>query len=235
MGEIMKFVVNRFGPKVLFPWDYIGSGLEAKVYKKKDMAYKRYRLFSECSRLSLDDVSYLKNIPTRRILLPQETLYNIFGHFKGYTTKYIENLGLVHYMHLPTECIFNDFSILKDDCRILGEKHIRVADLIPKDREIYNHSFHNGLYFVDPGRFYQVANEDIAFIEDKNKEMIDNFIYYRIFSVFADEVIGRYRYDFSKLYSFRKIIDDNPGQFMDFLMADIQEDTLGEYVKKKVK
>lgn len=65
--------------------------------------------------------------------------------------------------------------------------------------------------------------------------MIDDFIYYRIFSVFADEVIGRYRYSFSKLYDFRKIIDDNPGQFMDFLMSDVKEDTLGEYVKRKVK
>lgn len=33
----MKLVISKMGPKVLFPWDYIGKGTEGKVYKKKIM------------------------------------------------------------------------------------------------------------------------------------------------------------------------------------------------------
>ncbi len=38
----LKFVVSKDGPKVLFPWDYIGKGTEGKVYRKNDFAYKYY-------------------------------------------------------------------------------------------------------------------------------------------------------------------------------------------------
>ena len=47
----LKFVVSKDGPKVLFPWDYIGKGTEGKVYRKNDFAYKYYYRYSYCIRL----------------------------------------------------------------------------------------------------------------------------------------------------------------------------------------
>lgn len=118
----MKLVISKMGPKVLFPWDYIGKGTEGKVYKKENYAYKYYHGSSYCTRLSLEETQFLESISTNRILLPRDTLYTYFGKFKGYTTCYIKNLGLIHYMGLPTSLILQDFHLLSGDCKVLGQK-----------------------------------------------------------------------------------------------------------------
>lgn len=64
--------------------------------------------FSFCDCLSFDDVQFLETLSTSRILLPQTTLYSIWGQFKGYTTCYIENLGLLHFMSLPTSLVLSN-------------------------------------------------------------------------------------------------------------------------------
>ena len=93
--DILKFVINRDGPKILFPWNYIGSGMEAKVYRKGDTAYKCYHFFSACTRLNLEQTKYLGQIQTQRILMPQQALYNCLAMFPDIlsnSTPYILHL-----------------------------------------------------------------------------------------------------------------------------------------------
>lgn len=147
----LKVVVNEQGAHLLFLKDYTGKGQSVII-------------FSFCDCLSFDDVQFLEILSTSRILLPQTTLYSIWGQFKGYTTCYIENLGLLHFMSLPTSLVLSNFKLLQTDCSTLGSHHVLVADFMAKDYRICNHSFRDGLYFIDSGRYfrnYQYSVEEI--------------------------------------------------------------------------
>lgn len=230
----LKFVVSKDGPKVLFPWDYLGKGTEGKVYKKGDFAYKYYHRYSYCSRLSLEETQFLENMSTNRILLPRDILYTCFGKFKGYTTHYIQNLGLIHYMGIPTELIVRDFHLLNCDCEVLGKRNIVIYDLMPKDDRVQNYSFNRGLYFVDPGKYHMdfSLSEEEAILE--NKKSVEQFLYYRVISRYANEFIGHRLYDYEKLKPFRDVMGEQPGQLLDYISSDIREDNLAEYVKRKI-
>lgn len=230
----LKFVVSKDGPKVLFPWDYIGKGTEGKVYRKKDFAYKYYHRFSYCSRLSLEETQLLENISTNRILLPRDTLYTCFGKFQGYTTHYIQNLGLLHYMGLPTELIVRDFHLLNCDCEALGKKNVVIYDLMPKDYRVQNYSFNQGLYFVDPGKYHMDSSllREKAILE--NKKSVEQFLYYRVISRYVNEVIGHGSYTYDKLQPFREVMSEHPGQLFDYISSDIREDNFADYVKRKM-
>lgn len=231
---VLKFVVNREGPKVLFPWNYIGKGGEAKVYQKGKFAYKYYHFFELNRRLSLDEVQKLERIMTKRILLPQDTLYTIFGKFKGYTTQYVKNLGLIHFMMLPTDLIVDEFNLLKEDNYTLSQNQIVISDLMPRDYQIFNYSFNYGVYFIDPGKFYNNTQLDPGEVFFLNQRKLDDFFYFRVLSRYANEEIGRYYYDYDKLYQIRQDASKQGVSLMDFIISDIKEENLAEYVKRKI-
>lgn len=234
MANYLKFVVNKRGPRLLFPWNYIGQGGEAKVYRKKNLAYKYYRILNFDERLSWDDVQLLKEISTKRILLPQDTLYTVFGKFKGYTTQYVQDLGLVHFMQLPTKVILDEFNLLQEDNRTLSEKKIVISDLMSRDYRVCNYSFNQGVYFVDPGKFYQderLTAEEVRFI---NQCEMDDFLYFRVFSRYANEEIGKDIYNYDNLWQLKKDAKDVGESFMDFISRDIKENNLESYIKRKI-
>ena len=226
----MRVVVSKNGLKMLFPWDYIGKGTEGKVYKKEDYAYKCYHRFSLCGRLSLEETRFLEDISTERILLPRDTLYTCFGNFKGYTTHYIKNLGVVHYLELSAGLLVQDFHLLNCDCEILGKKKVVIYDLMPKDDRIQNYSFNRGLYFVDPGKYHVDSNLSEKESILANKKNVERFLYYRVIN--NCEGIGS-RLSYEKLQVFRDVMSEHPGQLLDYISSDIQSDSLGEYVKRK--
>ena len=231
---ILKFVISRNGPRVLFPWNYIGRGTEGKVYRKGELAYKYYHKSSYCSRLTLEDTKILENIITNRVLLPRDTLYTYLGEFRGYTTQYIKNLGLFHYMELPTALILQDFHLLTCDCEVLGRKNFLVYDFMPRDERVRNYSFNQGLYFVDPGKYHMdfSLSEEEAILE--NKKSIERFLYYRVISKYVNEKFGHGLYDYDRLRQFKDIMEEHPGLLMNYIRSDIKEDNLKEYVKRKV-
>ena len=232
--DILKFVINRDGPKILFPWNYIGSGMEAKVYRKGDTAYKCYHFFSACTRLNLEQTKYLEQIQTQRILMPQQALYNCLAMFRGYTTTYIEDLGLLHLMNLPTDVVLENFHLLQEDCKNLAQHKIVLADLAPKDFDISNHAYHYGIYFFDPGRYHQDSTLSLKEVITKNQAQVDEFIYFRMFCRYLVDEVGREHYHYGKLYQLKEIMSNCPGEFMNYIEDDIHEDTLGEYIKRKV-
>lgn len=238
-SDSLKFVVNRNGPRFLMPWNYIGKGTEAKVYRKGEDAYKYYRFFYFCdifscssARLDLNDVHYLQDIVTERILLPNQPMYSVFGRFKGYTTTYIEDLGIIHYMNLPIDLILHDFHLLTKDCRTLGDKHVLVRDLKTNSDFFYNHSFHYGLYFIDPGRYkinFSLPAEEVF---SRNQRVIDDFLFFQVLNPYANYQLQNY--DFSRLYSIKRDAEDQNIPFLQYIENDIKENSLHEYVKRKL-
>lgn len=230
----MRLVFDSNGKKLLTEFDFIGKGEEAKVYHKGDVAYKCYHHIAWCSRLLPEDVSFLQGIYTDCILLPQTTLYNIFGDFCGYTTRYIEDLGLLHFMGVPTNVVLRNFKLLSNDARVLGENRVLVSDFMPKDTRVRNYSFNEGLYFVDPGKYFINYDSEREKIVKRNKDLIDNFLFFRVLNKFCKEQFGDYGYDFSKLYSSLSEARDNDVSFLEYIACDIKEDNLEDYVKRKV-
>lgn len=230
----MKVVVNNRGLHCLSFHDYIGKGQEAVVYQQDGIAYKCYHLVPRCNCLTLDDVMFLETLSTSCILLPQTTLYSVFGNFKGYTTHYIENLGLMHFMNLSTNLILSNFKLLKEDCHTLGRHQVMVSDFMPKDTRICNYSFHEGLYFVDPGRYFRNYNYSADEIIQKNIELVDRFIFFRVLNQYSRDAFGDSSVHFSKLYNIRKQSQEMNISLMDFISQDIEEENLKCYVKRKV-
>lgn len=226
----MKFVVNRHGPAVLFRHNAIGEGMEAKVYRRGETAYKVYRLFSEVSRLSLTDTFYLQSLDTKRILLPQDTLYNLFGKFKGYTTTYIEDLGLDSLVSLSKEELAYEFSLLKKDCQLLGEHNVCIHDLMTRRPEIKNGIFHHGIYFVDPGRFnfdYSVTQAEAI---SHNCREVDYFFFHRVARQYCARSLTSLAYFYDE---FESVIQSGDSLLMDYILDEMQDETLQNYLDRK--
>ena len=231
-SDWMKLVVNRHGPVVLFHHNFIGEGMEARVYRKGEDAYKVYRLFSEVSRLSLADTFYLKNLETKRILLPQDALYTIFGRFRGYVTPYIEDLGLDSFVSLQKEELSSEFSLLQEDCQLLGEHHIRIHDLMTRRPSIQNGIFHRGLYVVDPGRFcfdFSLTPDEVT---KKNCEEIDYFLFHRIARQYCIQNMGCTTAFYDE---FDDVICQKDISLMAYILNDMKEITFRDYLERKNK
>lgn len=226
----MKLVINRHGPVALFHRDFIGEGMEARVYRKGDSAYKVYRLFSEVSRLSLADTFYLKDLSTKRILLPQDTLYTVFGRFRGYTTPYIEDLGLDSFVSLQKDELSSEFSLLKEDCQLLGEHNICIHDLMTRRPSIQNGIFHRGLYVVDPGRFcfdFSLTTDEVT---KKNCEEIDYFLFHRVARQYC---IQNMEYTTAFYEEFDAVIHQGDTSLMEYILNDMEEKTFQDYLERK--
>ena len=105
---------------------------------------------------------------------------------------------------------------------------------MPKDKRVKNYSLNEGLYFVDPGKYFINYDSDREKIVKRNKDLIDNFLFFRVLNKFCKEQFGDYGYDFSKLYSSLSEARDNDVSFLEYIACDIKEDTLEDYVKRKV-
>lgn len=226
----MRFVVNRHGPAVLFQRDFIGEGMEARVYCKGEMAYKVYHLFSEVNRLSLTDTISLQALQTERILLPKEPLYTLTGKFRGYTTLYIEDLGLDSFVSLSKKELTQEFSLLQEDCQVLGESNICIHDLLTRRPDIKNGIFHHGLYFIDPGRFcfdFSLTAEEAI---RHNYQEVDTFLFHRVARQFCTVQLKSLAHFYDE---FDDIVQSRDISLMDYMLNDMKEDTLQEYLVRK--
>lgn len=105
---------------------------------------------------------------------------------------------------------------------------------MPKDERVQNYSFNHGLYFVDPGKYHKDFSLSAKEAIIENKKSIERFLYYRVISNYANQVIGHGFYDYNKLKPFVNIMKEYPGQLLDYISSDIREENLGGYVKRKI-
>lgn len=229
----MRVIRTNRGIITLYSYNYIGKGTEGTVYRLGSKAYKCYHPFFYSERLSLEDAERLQKIPTKRILLPQDMLWSLRGNFKGYTTRYVENYGVDSLLHLPVDCLKEEFKLLKDDCKMLGENHVVIQDILPEVSAICNYAFHHGLYFFDPGKFYfeeEISSEEIT---DYNSVMVDQ--------VLLDGVILPYVKTIVPSDMVNSSISDSSldefcleGKLTEYIAGDIRENNLESYVKRKI-
>lgn len=184
----------------------LGRGFEAKVYPVKGKAYKLYRSFmlKKCN-LGEKECLYLSKIPTKRVLLPDEPIYDENKKYCGYTAKMLydgEKQALLN-MTIPT--FIENVKYLYEDSSLLTKYHVLMDDfsednmMVTEDEKIY---------IIDPGYFYCYSlhqeKEEPENLEQQNDEFIRNDILLLLaFSFFpVNDYFGRG--EFLSSFSFQK-------------------------------
>ena len=150
---------------------YDGEGTESIIYKYKDKAFKIYKDFCIKDRIGLETVKKLSTIKTKRIILPEEELYNLSHKFIGYTSKYVDRYHLSNLYNLNKQKLLNELKLLYEDSDMLSDNNIDIEDLI-KENTIYN----DGIYICDPGSYIVNERQSKESIKYLNREKIDRFI-----------------------------------------------------------
>lgn len=128
---------------------YIDEGNESEVFRYGDSVLKIYKDYCAKERLGEDDVIYLSNIPTKRILMPREVIRNADTmEFIGYSMPFIYKYPKDVLMKIKMNHFLDELDVIHSDLELLAEHHVDVED-IHIDNVLYNESFFIG----DPGSF----------------------------------------------------------------------------------
>ena len=132
----------------------IGEGNETEAYKIDNDVVKFYKAYCQKLRLTKKVCDALSKIDTKRILLPCNTLLDKKHKIKGYTMKYIDNLGEDSFYKLSRKDLSKEMSLVENDLIKLSDNGVLINDL-HQGNTIYN----NGIYLIDPGS-YKMSEED---------------------------------------------------------------------------
>lgn len=158
----------------------IGSGLQGKVYKYKGRAlkipYSHKNIFDKNFDISILDCKYLKNINTKRILLPKDYLIDKKGNLCAYTLTLININDKEKLYSISKDKFINELYALKEEIKLLSENCVTINDIKMKN------FMYDGMFrFVDCGRYsisYQnIGNlKTIKNIENINNNHLQNFV-----------------------------------------------------------
>ena len=142
--------------------DYLGCGIEGKVYRYFDEAVKVYKPDCYKYRLDFNTASRLSLFDTNRFLLPRRIVYSPEdGSFLGYTTKYIAKGPKSDVFRKNVNRFCDELDVLRDDITLLSNDKVLIEDLI-----IGNTVFNNGsIFLIDPGsyRFINGSEDDVLY------------------------------------------------------------------------
>ena len=150
---------------------FISSGYESQVYKFGNLVFKIYKEICLKYRLNEENVKYLSNIPTKRILLPKDVIYDENYEFYGYTMKYIKPDEKEDIKDLKLDTLKKELSIIKKDLLILKDNNVFIDDISDS-----NFIFNKGFYFIDSGSYEVNKKRSKEYIEIINREIMNDFI-----------------------------------------------------------
>lgn len=208
----------------------LGKGKEGRVYEYKGMALKLYyySYTSIIGRIGLKECEYLKQIDTKRIVLPRCILQDDKCKFYGYTSELITSSKENLYQIDKTKFL-SELYALREEIKILSQNYIRVNDWIPEN------FMYDGMFrFVDPGEYqidwYQIhENKKISEIQEWNDYALTRFIIYFILYPKWITMANPYRFyqDFTKMYQ------ENYSTIEEYFEDTMNDnDTLDSYIKK---
>lgn len=230
---------KRINPYNMKYSEKLPSGSQVNPYIVNDQVYKLYKehLINEkliklrqekTVILTKEKVEFMKKIPTKRILLPREGIYNKKRKLIGYITEYIKDLEFKSFTSLESTNLIRELKLLKEDLCMLEDNSILINDLIPEN-VIYN----RGIYLIDPGS-YQTKDEtnyDSVVTGAYNNERFNEFIINKVFIT----TLKNNNVDINLTRSNIKKEASNYYSVLDYLIENIKEDNLLEFIKRKAK
>ena len=203
------------------------KGTTSDVYLIDNKAYKLYRLPFSSEPIDKKTIQVMKTIKTNRFVLPENAILNKKRVIIGTISPYIEDLGRDNLLSLSRKQFISEIKFLQEDCISLGEKSIKVRDLL-----LNNFVFNNGIYFIDVGKF-NVIDKDPNIVISEN---IDNFNVFFI-QLFLIPLMGKYSKNKSKTCA--KTMNDFYGfirkqiSIPEILEEDFQEENFEKYLIKR--
>ena len=150
---------------------FVASGFEADVYKFNNLVFKIYKEICLKYRLNEKTAKYLSDIPTKRILLPKDIIYNENYEFYGYTMKYITPTLKDEISNMSVDKLLSELLIIKKDLLLLKDNNVFIDDLCDS-----NFIFNKGIYFIDPGSYEINKKRSKEYVEIINREIMNDFI-----------------------------------------------------------
>lgn len=230
----MQYYVNGEKLKNNLYKNYIGKGIESKAYKIDDKVIKIFRMFpGKKVVMTKESIEKMKQIPTKRILLPTNSLLDKKNKIRGYQMNYVASYGIDSYFNLDKDKLIKEHQLLKDDIKILSESGILINDLI-----IENTVYSNGLYLIDPGSYMFHDNIGFNYAYRSNLDCFDRYLIYEIlFNYHFNNYNNSKHFASSLSFSNEINLEYNKSKKEGILefFSDIEEDTLGQFVKRKVR
>lgn len=158
---------------------YISEGMEGTVYIFKGEALKIYHEHEQKKRLTEDECKYLKQINTKRIILPKSIVYDENKKFIGYTMPYHQGYSLENLKRIKLSLLKQYLNEIKKDVILLSDKGVDLDDF-----HLDNIILDDGLYIIDPGS-YKVREND-RYLKSDNLYRINNFLFENIIAKSSD-------------------------------------------------
>ena len=153
----------------------LGKGYESIVYLVQGKAFKLYRSYMlDKHNLGEKECWYLREIPTRRVLLPDQPIYDEKGKYYGYTAKALWKGEKEEPKDLEKQ---NDLFIRTNLLFLLSSHIFSKKDEFGKE-EFTNSFSHNKESFV-----YELMEEmkDCYTIQDYQKKILEEMEYKRVY------------------------------------------------------
>lgn len=132
-----------------------GKGSEGEVFKIGDKLYKIYypNAISDGYGSKENHHLYLSSIPTKKIIMPEELIYDQDGNYAGYSSSLVngnqkDKNGII--LMSSEEFLYN-LELLEKDFALLSDSYVVVADISP-----VNYIFdkeNSDMRIIDPGRY----------------------------------------------------------------------------------
>lgn len=171
--------------------NYIGEGIETKVYKNGKYVLKLYK---NISYLNNEFVYKLSRINTKRIAMPIDFIYDKNNNIIGYSSLYIKK-NIKNINSMKTNKLLNNIKYLNYDFQKLNTYHIASCDCHIGNL-IYDE--YGNVYIIDTGNFYeslfgrelQTNNNSLSYItEELLLSNINDFTNYSVLkSYIKDEL-----------------------------------------------
>ncbi len=121
-------------------------GTEFIVYRYFDLVIKLFRQDYKLTHITLEELEKLKQISTKRILLPTDILLNKDGNLVGYTMPLI--VGKKNIDTVSMHNFFEELKILEQDLNILCHNSVILRDI-----NLPNTIYNGKIYLIDPGNY----------------------------------------------------------------------------------
>ena len=203
------------------------KGTTSDVYLIDEKAYKLYRLPYLKESLTKELIETMKSLKTKRIITPENAIFNKKHIVIGTVSPYIKDLGEKNLLTLNKKQFISEIKFLQEDFILLGEKKIKVVDLF-----LRNFVFNNGIYFIDVGKFkFLSADENIVIsinLDELNTFIIERFLL-PLISIYSN----------NKMQSSNKLKEDYYGSLRksipitEIIDRDFTENTLEKYLIKR--
>ncbi len=135
--------------------NYLGSGVEGKVFRYKDQAVKIYYDYVDREKKEKKDC-FFTTIKTDRIIPPRKIVRDVDGKYLGYANEVIKKREIFKHssVDVTKEQVVNNFRLLENDSLAFANNFCLMHDVF------YNRRDNGTLYFLDTSSYVIISREN---------------------------------------------------------------------------